>query len=495
MSSYHTLHGLSSEEDNRKPNTSKKNKSRQMLSPADNYLVWLDRMIGDAGIQGGIHDSNSCISAGHTYLGQFLAHDISFFKHLEPKIPPRLNLHVLYGMGPGKSANLYEFPLVNPEYKPYPYIGAKMSFWKGVDYHGKRLYDFNRLENGMPIIGDARNDENFILSQLHIKFIEFHNFCAETIYARFGYTGFKLFQKTRQLVIWHYQTIIVHDYLKLLVGKDLINDLVKFETDKFKIYSFTRIPKLRKEFTEAAFRMGHSQVRNFYQLTTFNKEHNQVPLFSKNTPDKIDLTGFKRDLRRNIDWELFFDLSPPKRNGEGDCPRADHKHPKLQDSRAIDDKIAVKLYNLPFEDLTEKNLVKIDIERNEGINIKWIKNELKIHGLNTYDDQLVIKNVEQEGDLKDFASELIGQEKNHLPLWLYILMEARLQENGKKLGNIGGRIVAEQILWVIKKGTYSIFNKYPLDKKKIDLPINTCYTIGDLLSKRLMNEEILNFLN
>jgi hypothetical protein len=63
----------------------------------------------------------------------------------------------------------------------------------------------------------------------------------------------------------------------------------------------------------------------------------------------------------------------------------------------------------------------------------------------------------------------------HPPLWFYVLKEAELINKGRKLGPVGGRIVAETILGVMALDPESYFNLKPSfqwQEKK---------TIGDLI--------------
>ena len=62
-------------------------------------------------------------------------------------------------------------------------------------------------------IGDPRNDENLIVAQLHAVFLRLHNKRRDE--------G-KTFEQAQQLLRWHYQWLIVNDYLPHIVGRDLI---------------------------------------------------------------------------------------------------------------------------------------------------------------------------------------------------------------------------------------------------------------------------------
>ena len=75
--------------------------------------------------------------------------------------------------------------------------------------------DLPRRPDGTPFIGDIRNDENVILSQLHVAFIKAHNKLLDGRLARFA--------DAQRLTRWHFQWIIVHDFLEHVVGEATVN--------------------------------------------------------------------------------------------------------------------------------------------------------------------------------------------------------------------------------------------------------------------------------
>ena len=267
--------------------------------------------------------------------------------------------HALYGLGPKKSLHLFQVSS-SPKSRDVRFDFAKMKIWKGRK--STLRFDLPRIRNTVPLIGDSRNDENFILSQLHVNFILFHNYCADIIdeLSDKKCIGIELFRKTRRIVILYYHLLIVCDYLPKLVSQDLIDDLLS-EHDKFILFNSDNPPYLSKEFSEAAFRMGHSQVRNSYSLT---KNLRKIPLFDNEKGD-MDLVGFTRDRRRDIDWEFFFKFLYT--NG--------YKSRDPETSRVLDTYISIHLHNMPFADLSENNLVRINLRRSEGINL--IHSDLK----------------------------------------------------------------------------------------------------------------------
>src|SRR5216683_2467085 len=71
------------------------------------------------------------------------------------------------------------------------------------------------------------------------------------------------FVRARRLTTWHYQWLILHEFLPLFIGQALVDDLL---TRGRRIYT----PRLGEalipvEFSGAAYRFGHSMVRPSYR--------------------------------------------------------------------------------------------------------------------------------------------------------------------------------------------------------------------------------------
>src|SRR5207249_2415770 len=125
-------------------------------------------------------EENQGISAGHTYLGQFIDHDLTFDpasslqKADDPDAlvdfrTPRFDLDCVYGRGPSDQPYLYEDNGVRM------LLGRKLT--GNADDPKARDVPRNSPEAGpkRALIGDPRNDENVIVSQLHAAFLRFHN--------------------------------------------------------------------------------------------------------------------------------------------------------------------------------------------------------------------------------------------------------------------------------------------------------------------------------
>ena len=122
---------------------------------------------------------NPRIPAGYTYLGQFIDHDITFDpmsvlqKHNDPDAlvdfrTPRFDLDSLYGSGPSDDPFLYE------SNRPAR-AASRCSSASTRPTPSSSRDDLPRNQQGRALIGDPRNDENIIVSQLHLLFIRFHN--------------------------------------------------------------------------------------------------------------------------------------------------------------------------------------------------------------------------------------------------------------------------------------------------------------------------------
>src|SRR5690606_32930600 len=125
---------------------------------------------------------------------------------------PRFDLDSLYGGGPIDEPFLYEADGVRFRVQPI--------------YDGE--LDLPRVPDPDParrraLIGDPRNDENVIVSQLHLAFLRFHNTVAETIDG----PPAERFARAQRIVRWHYQWLVVHDFLARVVGEDVVHDILR----------------------------------------------------------------------------------------------------------------------------------------------------------------------------------------------------------------------------------------------------------------------------
>src|SRR5262249_16100254 len=98
-----------------------------------------------------------------------------------------------------------------------------------------------------------------------------------------------------------YQAVVLREFLPRLIGQDLTGLLLAGDRRYYRPAGDTYIPL---EFADAAYRYGHGQIRQKYQL---NDQAVPVPVF----PDLIGFRPVPPDQR--VDWSLLFDLTgrPP----------------------------------------------------------------------------------------------------------------------------------------------------------------------------------------
>src|SRR2546427_3953253 len=149
-------------------------------------------------------DSLGDTAAGWPIFGQFVAHDITADRsilrshantsELRNARSPQLNLECLYGDGP--TGNPYLFQRSDP---------AKLL--TGPDGH-----DVLRNVEGTAIIGDPRNDSHVLMSQMHLAFAQAHNRFVDRVRAD-GVPDANVFEIAARELRWHYQTIVLHEFL------------------------------------------------------------------------------------------------------------------------------------------------------------------------------------------------------------------------------------------------------------------------------------------
>ena len=372
------------------------------------------------GVDGGICDGGACdteshIEAGQPFFGQYLAHDITADRSplrahadinaLRNVRSPRANLETLYGGGPVGSPYLFD------QRDP-----AKLLL-------GTPDCDLPRNQQGIALIGDPRNDVHAFMTGLQVAFIGAHNRLVDRLRAD-GVAEADLFEDARLALNWHYQWVILHDLLPNLVGEQMtasvINDGPRFYRPVAEAY----IPV---EFADAAYRYGHSQIKGDYQVQDGGP---RFPVFP-------DLAGFRPLAPEHvIDWRLLFDVP-----GQHAAQRA----------KPIDGTLPASLIRLP-ESITGRvdvsayrSLAARDLQRGQGTGLpsgEAVARAMEVTPLSR-----------QEVALGNWSGET--------PLWLYILREAAVRGAGDHLGEVGGRIVAEVIVGIVRHDPESYLSNNP----------------------------------
>jgi hypothetical protein len=420
-----------------------------------------DFLIGLAdGMRSQDRDENPAIPAGFTYLGQFVDHDITFdptsslqrFDDPEGLVnfrTPRFDLDSLYGRGPSDDPFLYDQEFENGQSKLL--IGPVLE--DDLETVASPAEDdLPRNRQGRALIGDPRNDENIFISQLQLTFIKFHNKIVDRVKAEEGLEGGDLFKVAQRITRWHYQWVVVHDFLRRIVGEELIGQLLRPDDDgtpevRLRFYHPKYRPFMPLEFSVGAYRYGHSQVRGQYVINTTVP---RLPIFTPGplgTERRRDFRGFRPlPPRWTIGWPFFFEL-------DDEPPQASFK---------IDTKLAGPLFELPGEEGDDnKSLAR--------------RNLLRGWRLKLPNGQAVARAMGERPLSRD---ELGFREP--APLWFYVLKEAELRENGDRLGPVGGRIVAETFLGLLKGDPLSFLNE-PNWRPTLPAATEGEFTMADLI--------------
>lgn len=459
-------------------------------------------------------EENSGISAGYTYFGQFIDHDITFdpasslqkqndVDGLVNYRTPRLDLDSLYGRG--------------PDDQPYMFVGNKFRLGRPL-FEGNeasnsrdlpRFEDPVNLGSARALIGDKRNDENVIVSQLQSVMLQFHNKLVDKV-------PNSSFEEVQRQVRWHYQWLVVNDFLVKMCGQEMVYSILphlKAQTSifdnkpKLNFYKSQEQAFMPIEFSAAAYRFGHSMVRPIYRLN-IQLNGGADPLQA--TPDEESrgiagrffivagvqnrgLNGFDAFPQQwAIDWTLFFDINGSGKQG-GKL--------RAQPSYKIDPSLVNPLgflpeFSKPESDFTgaltidrlqantdpkhaPANLAVRNLLRGMAMALPSGQEVARAMGLTPIADKdlrvckAIIANWDDAAapNMHDFAN---GAFKGRAPLWYYVLAESlfdwskRAKKSGSKgneepvmLGDVGGRIVAETLIGLVLDDSHSYLRQSP----------------------------------
>ncbi|MEQ8767423.1 MAG: peroxidase family protein [Planctomycetota bacterium] len=364
------------------------------------------------------------LPAAYAFFGQFVAHDLTFSTTaLRPQRgpswadnqrTPRLDLDSVYGGGPNLRPELYAEQ--NPQ-DPQRERRLRYRFLVEERSGGKvKVADLPRTRSGRAVVADPRNDSNVLAAQLHVAFLRFHNRVLDELTKPdfSGSASLEAFREARRQTCWHYQWVVLHDFLKRIVDPARVDDLLDNGGRRsralqsligWEIHDGGGLPM---EFTGAAFRIGHSLLHYQYQL-----RDRQKPIGFHG------LTGFRElDPKLRVDWDRFF----VRECGDFErCRRLDRFMP-----------------DFPVESESEaRTLIELDLLRGQ---------ELGLPSGQTIARALGMRSVHPGADD---------------PLWYYVFKEAELARRGQCLGPLGGLLVAHVFVDVLRRDPDSFLIQDP----------------------------------
>jgi Animal haem peroxidase len=439
-------------------------------------------------------DENPALPAGYTYLGQFIDHDITFDpvssldrfndpNALQDFRTPRLDLDSVYGSGPDDQPFLYEAD------GKHLLLGDDKDF----DAARKKRPDLprNTAKPRRALIGDKRNDENIIVSQLHTLFLRFHNAVLDDVaHGDFG--------EAQRIVRWHYQWIVLHDFIKRVVGQETYKRVVRGPGQEPDIRLYQpqgRYAFIPVEFSVAAYRFGHSMVRPSYSLNRIvvaatppeqpfdglKAKFHRIPIFSLLSDDRANLNGF-REIPGFwvVDWSFFFDgvaTDGPKPSGAV-LPQPSYK---------LDTILVDPLTSLPdHQDQPKERQALATLNLLRSWRLQLPSGQAVAHklGLEALTDEEVFGH--EDAERKKSRAKVLATHgdvfKGNAPLWFYILREAELREDAKHLGRVGGTIVADVLAGLIKEDRHSFLSQWPTWKPVLPGKVAGHFTMADLVA-------------
>ncbi|MEZ4452596.1 MAG: peroxidase family protein [Nannocystaceae bacterium] len=418
----------------------------------------------------------STLPVGFVFFAQFIDHDITLdavtslsdvgvnVESIVNLRTPALELDNVYRDG--------------PEGSPYLYDKTRAS---GYLLTGPGCTDLARNPQGTALIGDPRNDENTFVAQFHLQMILFHNGVrrliehtnVDAVFGRHEEEGD--FEFARRLVRWHYQWIIVNEYLPLVVDAAPLAAA----------HAITKVPKLTNppppldsafakaaeilaqqtwidccgkkhcgtlmpvEFSGAAFRYAHSQVPGRLDINDSLLNH---PIFVPRPP----APGAFNPTDKVVDWRRFFSLG-------GSTPQL---------ARSLDTYLDPQLFQLPFAPAGDDQLLPLrNLIRSERV--------YRVPRAGTVANALGLP----LGVSSDAEAQLAAAEISNVadaPLWFYVLGEAA--NTGGKLGAIGGLLVAWTLLRLLRCDRDSYVNAPEPWKPVLKVSAAGSFSMEDLLS-------------
>ncbi|MBD2104768.1 heme peroxidase family protein [Leptolyngbya sp. FACHB-261] len=424
---------------------------------------------------------NPSVPAGYTYLGQFIDHDITLDTTALKEVlvdplaiqnfrTPALDLDSVYGSGPSGQPFLYD--LDDPDQFLIGSTTAVAADGRpSKEAIAAKPNDLPRVSSGLAVLGDPRNDENLIVAQLHLAFLKFHNKVVQGIkngsIKQSSPVRKTPFEEARDIVIWHYQWIVLHDFLRLILDIQQLDLVLKQGRAFYKPIGEAFIPV---EFSAAAYRLGHSMIRSVYDYNRVFTTDQKSPGFI--TPATLDLlfaftakSGTKDDLFEIpvpsnwiIDWRLFFDLDAPV---------------KVNPSRKLDPFLVNPLANLPNVPAPSSLAVR-NLLRGSSLGLPPGQSIARSMGLKPL----------KPAQIAEGPDGAVAKQHNfHIetPLWYYILKEAQIQAGGRHLGQLGSRIIAEVFVGLLETDSSSFLSRCPDWKPTLPAKVPGTFTFADLL--------------
>ena len=470
----------------------------------------------EAGYSGQLTRDNPNIPAGYTYLGQLIAHDMTF----EPSALPTqhlsigglrnirtsvLDLDCIYGGGPKSSPHLYRRsgPKKKGSSKTHFRLGAVIKKDGVMDWglqedlprilvnsSDNNFGQDERIDEGRlyyePLLADIRNDDNLILAQLVVLFCKFHNRIVDILKEKYDWEDeAAYFEAARYIVVSTYQDIVAYDFLKRLLDPGIYwcykqkRDLSSFGFMKEVVHKHGQF-LIPVEFSVAAFRTGHAMIREIYHFERRRSLSAKLPAVSETPSSSIEKLmefhgeppapkgDFKVPItdRWIIEWSDFF-----WDDEKADASLLENRNKSFR----LTPKANLRLFsNTHMEPLDQHNPNEDDPESLGGLTYRDLARSFDL-GLPSGQTLALSFSIEEISNARlrerleggDLTAEEIERLSQNTPLFFYLLCEAEIEHQGERLGKLGSAITAEVIFCALS----SELNGSKQNKSKFkDLP-------------------------
>lgn len=418
------------------------------------------------------------IPAGFTYFGQFVDHDLTrdvtrlalgtatSAAELAQGRSPALDLDSLYGRGPAHAESARFYEANGMTFRLGRTAGAgPVGALDGFDLPRMGSAAADPTEARRADIADPRNDENLAVGQTHLAFLRYHNATIRRLAT--GTPSALLFDAAREEVTLHYHWILRHDFLPRLVAEEVLEDVFTNGRKVFEVGA-VGMPTMPIEFSVAAYRLGHSMIRDTYDWNEIFRADAADPVQQGSLLNLFRFSGTSGNLNPGsdvnnpldgtfeqlvtiwvADWTRLYDFVADG----APAALAPHAGGVVNHARRMDTRLTDPLATLPtgsfgglVNDPLDVNLAFRNLMRGRMVKLATAQ-EVAVHfkALGAATPTLTSAQILGPGDGGVDLTDLSAAHKEEMctatPLWFYVLREAEV--NGGQLGPIGGRIVAE----------------------------------------------------
>ncbi|GAB5516720.1 MAG: hypothetical protein Rhob2KO_44450 [Rhodopirellula baltica] len=263
-------------------------------------------------------------------------------------------------------------------------------------------------ESGMVIAGDVRASENVGLTAIQTLFVREHNRLADEISAADPEaTDEEIYQRARLVVASLIQSITYNEFLPALLGQRAM--------DSYRGYDASVNPGIANEFSTAAFRLGHSTLRD------------EVGFMSNDGRESKDEMELK---------DAFFHASMLEETGIDSLLKFDAS----VQAQEIDLAVVGSLRNFLFgpPGAGGLDLVAMNIQRGRDHGLSDYNATRQAYGL---DQVETFDQITSDVELQQKLASLYGTVDN-IDLWVGLMAEDH--QHDASVGELTGLIIADQ---------------------------------------------------